>query len=200
MNIQVSGTNSPEERVAIESYPMDQTVGDQSSLHELTMEFKMTEVSGTSVAVASSSSELPDIAPMTCQSGAVATQGEGMVFATWAVPVEVSREARPYLAGDLRKVLENLQSLVLTASNRSGVPVVRLEISLKYLRKDRRRNPFIWMEVTTGPEVHPNQALALWDAIGVDVDRWIPKLSPRVKRQFEDRISLSVSWVEPDAN
>lgn len=199
MNIQTSGTASSEESLVIGPSATGQAILDLPPFAEPTTEYEVTGVSGTSTVRRPSSAEPANVGT-TRQSGTSAMEGWATVTATHTVPIRVSREAQPYLTKDFASLMESLLSLVLTAANRSQIAVSSIEIGLRYLRKDRRRNPYIWMEVKTGAEVHPNQALALWDAIGLDVDRWIPKLSPRAKRHFEDRVSLSVLWVESVAS
>lgn len=132
------------------------------------------------------------------QSGTSSRDGVGAIVQP--VSRNVSREAREYLRGDIETLVEGLEAIVLTASSAADVPVSSVDVGLKYLRKDRRRNPLIWVEVKTPIEVHPNQALALWDAVGLRIDRWLPRLKPGVRRLVEEQISLSVDWVEPDGH
>ena len=116
---------------------------------------------------------------------------------TRSIVLHVSQDARPRLVGDIGVLIQGLQGIVSTASNASQVPIARVDVGLRYLRKDRRRNPHVWMQVTTPPSVNPNQALALWDAIGLGIDRWTPRLASRARRLLQEQVSVSVDWVEP---
>jgi len=194
MNEQVGSTASSDGDLIITSRRIGQNLFDRATDTDADLAPTTTAMVGTSVAPQEGQNAI-FVGGNYQQSGTGVGIGQDDI-STQPVPVKVHPQAQPYLTGEINSLVEALRSVVLGASNRSQVRISSIEIGLKHLHKDRRRNPYLWMDVNTGPEVLPNQALALWDAIGLKIDQWLPKLSPRARRLFDDRMSMSVVWVE----
>lgn len=134
------------------------------------------------------------------------TEGAGGAVASGAYPpsrqsggrVErtVSREARPYLNGEMESVVRNLEGVILSAANQSHVRLRAIDIGVKSSSSGYRRAPKVSITVRTAPETLPAQALALWDTIGLAVDRWTPRLRQRARQLLSDRIAVRVDWEE----
>lgn len=137
--------------------------------------------------------------PIAVNSGDISTAG-AVSYETRSIQPSVSPRARPYLAGATGSLVLGLLASVANATNRSRVKVEKVNIDLRYPRRERRRNPKIWLIIKTGPSVHPNQALALWDAIGLEVEQWRLYLDALSKRILDEDIFISVDWVEPNAS
>ncbi|MBI4199403.1 MAG: hypothetical protein HY535_02885 [Chloroflexi bacterium] len=111
----------------------------------------------------------------------------------------VTPEARPYVQGK-RHLVQGLEGIILEYVNQSQVKVDEFSIEIKHLIRGKKRKPLLWITAKVDPQVHPNQALALWDAIGTGIDEWRRRLSALDRRLLEEEISVSVDWVEPNAS
>jgi hypothetical protein len=131
---------------------------------------------------------------------ATAARGPGSRPATEsALDTTVTQEAKPYIAG-MRHLVQGLEGIIVEYVNQSQVKVDELKIEIKHLIRGKKRKPLLWVTATVDPRVHPNQALALWDAIGTGIDQWRRRLPALERRLLQEQISVSVNWIEPDAS
>ena len=112
------------------------------------------------------------------------------------VRVRVSSEVQQYLNDDVRVLVDGIQAIAVSAAKEFQIDIDRIQVQLRYPRKDRHRNPILGVTIKTPRTVNPNQALALWDSIGLRIDRWRNRMGPSLRRLIDEKIFVSVEWYE----
>lgn len=121
------------------------------------------------------------------------TQGGLSVEDTYDYPLPTltfDRDVRPFLVGDMRTLANGVEGLIRNAVQRSHVQASSVVVTAHTYRNRRG----IELKFTVFTRQNPDQAFALWDAIGLNVEHWRTRLPPRALRLLDEQITISVEW------
>lgn len=119
----------------------------------------------------------------------------GKQKALWLPSVRADRETTQYLRGELGRIAVGVEGLIRNAIQRSRTAVDSVDASVRRYQNRSR----LEVKFTVRTKLNPEQAFALWDEIGKNLDDWKVRLSPRAQRLLDEQVGISVEWVDRDA-
>ena len=105
--------------------------------------------------------------------------------------VNIERNVRPLLRGDMLKLYERLLAIAVTKALSSGIPLKSIHV---YVSRDPEENTSV-IVFELHVEASAVQALAFWEALGVVIDRWRGGLTEYLKELLITRWSIQVRWL-----
>jgi hypothetical protein len=114
-----------------------------------------------------------------------------------AIEVRVDPEARRFIRGERRGFIRELERIAKVTAKHDRIQITDMEVEYSDLMRERG-HPYLTMKIHTGLDVSPDQASSYWDDVGAAIDRADREFN--VDRMFEMKITVSVEWVEPDAD
>lgn len=106
------------------------------------------------------------------------------------LPLEVTPEAKPYLADDLDFINRRVATLCIEQAARMHVSIEKMLVSLKRSWE----GDFLEVVLQVFVEANIPQSLALWDAVGSAIERWETWQDAKVRRLLNERFAV---FVEP---
>ena len=104
---------------------------------------------------------------------------------------QIAPDVRRYLRGSALLVYERILRISVMEDHKAGIPVRRVVVSNRKSWEGNFRE--VAVHVMVGASLP--ESLALWDAIGSTLGRWLKKQDEDIQRTFSEAFSV---FVEPD--
>jgi hypothetical protein len=109
---------------------------------------------------------------------------------SFAPEIEVPQAAKSAFTSELRRMVPILRAIVLSKSAQAQVPIERIRLDLEHDEEENSDQLVLVMHTS----VTGVQALAFWNSLDVELDRWLMSIPERDRDMVTNRVGLRFAW------